>query len=144
MRDWIDDHVAHLLVGFIMMIVGYFEPIKGVVHLVVLVSMMDFFVGIYAAKVTSIAIQSKKMWRTVEKIFLEILIISLLYCMDREVGYFDTHKFIAWFIVGIEIYSIIESLAKTSDHRVFRYIKKLMQLKIKEKTGIDVTNNRKK
>jgi len=141
MKDWIDSHVPHVVVGYIALVIGYFEPVKNIVHLVVLMSLMDFIFGIWAAKRNSVAIVSRRMWRTIDKIFKEVVIVLAVYCIDIEIGYLSMHKAVAWFIVGVEFWSIIETLSKTSDHRVFRLIKKMMQMKIKEKTGIDIEEN---
>ena len=141
MKDWIDSHVPHVVVGYIALVIGYFEPVKNIVHLVVLMSLIDFIFGIWAAKRNSVAIVSRRMWRTIDKIFKEVVIVLAVYCVDIEIGYIALHKSVAWFIVGVEFWSIIETLSKTSDHRVFRLIKKMMQMKIKEKTGIDIEEN---
>lgn len=134
-QNWLDSHIIHILAGALMSVIGFFEPIRNVVHLVIMLSILDFIVGVFVSRKRGVAIKSKKMWRTIEKMALELIIILVAFCIDEFVGYFPIHQAIAWFICGVEFYSILESIAKISDHRVFRVVKGFMSDKIKEKTG---------
>jgi hypothetical protein len=54
----------------------------------------------------------------------------------------STSRIVALFITGFEVWSILESAAVISDHPVFRLLSKYMQTEVKEKTGVDLSEEK--
>jgi hypothetical protein len=83
-------------------------------------------------------IKSSKLWKTLFKLFFVVLFIMLLYSMDAEFHIIELHRLVAWLIVGFEAWSILENMARITDHRIFRILKKFMEDRIEKQTGIDL------
>lgn len=135
---WIDNHILNLILGAIASIFGYFAPITGVVGVVTAVILVDFLVGVIAARKKGHAIKSVKMWRTVKKLFWSLVVVSLLYASDTEMGIIQLHKLVGFFIFGYELFSIAESLAYVTDLKLFVYLREIMEDKIEDQVNIDL------
>ncbi|WP_346856590.1 phage holin family protein [uncultured Draconibacterium sp.] len=135
-------YIPNLLTGFLATIAGYFAPIKGMAIVMLTAIIIDLILGVWASRTTGEGIKSKKLWRTGYKILIALIIVHLLYSVDKEMGIsgINTAKIGALIITGWEIWSIFESAAVISDHPAFRMLKKYMENKVKEKTGIEIEN----
>lgn len=135
-------HGPNILTGLFTAIAGYFAPIKGIVLVVLTAIVVDLAFGVWAARIKGEGIQSKKLWRTGYKILITFMLINLMHSIDKEMGISGvaTAKIVALFITGFEVWSILESAAVITDHPVFRYIKKFMAAKVKDKTGVDLNS----
>ncbi|WP_319228334.1 phage holin family protein [Draconibacterium orientale] len=132
-------HGPNIWAGLFTAVAGYFAPIRGTVAVVLAAIIVDLAFGIWAARIKGEGIKSKKLWRTGYKIFITFMLINLMHSIDKEMGIpgIVTSKIVALFITGFEIWSILESAAVITDHPVFRYIKRYMESKVKDKTGIE-------
>lgn len=135
---WILQHLLNFISAIAFSFIGYFAPIKGVVHLMIIVIVIDLVIGIVVAIRNGHGISSRKLWRTAYKLLFAILIVSLTYSMDKEMGVVSIHKFVAWLITGFEIWSILENAAKITNHRIFILLKQVMEDKVKKTTGINL------
>jgi phage-related holin len=137
-------HPGNILSGLIATIAGYFAPIRGMVIVALAAIFLDLVFGIWAATVKREGIQSKKLWRTGYKILVTFVIINLMHSIDKEMGIagISTSRIVALFITGFEVWSILESAAVISDHPVFRLLSKYMQTEVKEKTGVDLSEEK--
>lgn len=133
---WANSHTSNLITGAAASIFGYFAPVAGIMSVVVAAILFDMVVGIIAASKKGHGIKSKKLWRTVKKIFYSVAVISLLYAGDVEIGFIALHKAVAWFIFGFEMWSILEKVSYLVDHDVFRFLEKFMKDKIEQNSGI--------
>lgn len=142
--DYMLVHSANIKAGFFIAAAGYFAPIRGIVLVVLAAIIIDLAFGIWAARVRGEGIQSKKLWRTGYKFLITFVLINLMHSIDKEMGIsaVSTAKIVALFVTGFEIWSILESAAVITDHPVFRYIKKYMESKVKEKTGVDLNTGK--
>lgn len=138
MRTWLVDHSNHFISGIIMSITAYFAPCKGVIYVAVGAVLLDFATGIISALVQKKGIKSSKLWKTLFKLFFVTLFIMLLYSMDTEFHIIELHRIVAWLIVGFEAWSILENMAKITDHKIFRILKKFMEDKIEKQTGVKI------
>ena len=138
--NWITQHIWNFLFGIVLALVGYFLPIKNVVHVMSAAIMFDLFTGLWAARVKGRGWKSIKLWRTIYKLFISTIIIMLLYAMDKEMGtpIVQMHKIAAWLITGFEIWSILENAAEISNLRIFIILKDFMHDKIEQQTGVDL------
>lgn len=132
-------HPWHILSGIIATAAVYFEPIRGMAIVTFVAIIVDLGFGIWAAREKREPIESKKLWRTGYKIVIVFVIINLMHSIDTEMGIpgISTSQIVALFITGWEVWSILESAAKITDHPVFRMLSKYMQTEVKEKTGVD-------
>lgn len=72
------------------------------------------------------------------------MIISLFYAMDKEIGYVELHRIIAWLITGFELWSILENCAKISEHKIFKILQKYFEHKVKDETGVELNESESK
>ena len=61
-----------------------------------------------------------------------------MFAIDKEIPVIKLHIVFAWIIVGFEVWSILENMAKIIDHPIFRILKRFMEDKIKDNTGVDI------
>lgn len=135
---WLLSHCYNFIAGIVMALIGYFAPIKEIILVMVIVILFDLITGIWAARVQGIGIKSMKLWRTVYKLFIAIVVVSLFFAMDTEMEVIKLHKIAAWLITGFEMWSILENAAKITDHKIFRILKHFMEDKVKDTTGVDI------
>ena len=137
---WLFQHLFNLFSGFILAILGYFYPIKGIINVMVIAILADLIFGIIAARSRKEGIKSAKLWRTAYKLFIAIIIVALLYAMDQEIGteIIQLHRIVAWLITGFEVWSILESSGQITNHKLFRILKKYMEDKVESVTGVDI------
>lgn len=142
--NWFFSHLMNILFGMLIAVLGYFTPVKDIVHVMCAAIFIDFATGLWASRTKGNGITSFKMWRTIYKLFLSTLIVMLLFSMDKEMGvmHIEMHRLVAWLITGFEIWSILENAAVISDHRIFKLLKKYMHDKIEKQTGIDINENK--
>jgi len=121
-----------------------FDKISGTINIMVIAILLDLILGLMCAMYLGEAIQSKKLWRTVYKLFIAIGLIMLLYAVQTEIGVIDgADRGMALLIIGFEIWSILESAGKITDHRLFRILQRYMVDRVKETTGIDISKDKK-
>lgn len=142
--NWFFNHICNFALGAFFAALGYFAPIKGVVNVMIMAILIDLVLGIIAARRAGEGIKSHKLWRTVYKLLFAVVLVALLYAIDKEMGMIQLHKIIAWLITGFEIWSILESAGKITEHKIFKLVKKLMEDKIKDATGIEIKEKKSK
>ena len=140
-RGWLVAHSNNFFSGLIMAICSYFAPIGDIMAVVLAAIALDFITGVAASITEGRGITSRKAWRSLWKLLCVLAIVALMYSIDTEIPVISLHKVTAWVIVGFEVWSILENMARITDHRVFRLLKKFMEDKVKENTGIDITKD---
>lgn len=138
--DWLEWHIPNFAMGVIGAASAYFQPIKGIVTITMITILVDMVLGIWAARKRGKGIKSVKLWRTAYKMLISFAVIHLLYSIDQEFGITIAHSYViaGLFIVGFEMWSILENAAVITDHRIFRILRKYMEDKVKSSTGIDM------
>lgn len=135
-KIWLCSHIKHFLSGVAISIMGYFAPVQDVIMVMVLTVIVDMITGIWASVREGRGVKSRRLTKTAVKIVLYAMIIYLLFCVDKELQMFEVHRAVAWLIVGFEIWSILENAARITDHPIFRILKKYMNDRVKETTGV--------
>lgn len=125
------------------MFMSYLTPINGIIGIMVLIIIVDMIFGCIASFKKGDGIKSRKLWRTAYKIFYAVLIVSLLYALDKEMGQIPLHKTVAWLISGFEVWSILENLSNMTKLKVFSILKHFMEDKVKNTTGVDLVEESK-
>ena len=102
-------------------IVAVFAPIKGMIIVAALAIIVDFIIGIIAAKKRGEEIKSSKMGTTVSKLLIAETAIMMCYLVQHYLLK-DSFPLTNWVagVVGLkEIYSIMESLNSISGGKLF-------------------------
>jgi len=131
------------LCGSFMAIIGYFLPIKDLVHLVIVFFMIDMMFGYWAAsKLRGEKFSTQIVWRTTfPRMLISIILVTMAYMWDTTCHqeYLPTYNIIGWFISGILLFSIGKNAFKITNWEGFNQVSNLFQKKIKDQTGIDIT-----
>jgi phage-related holin len=138
LRVWAEAHSNNFLAGVLIALGGYFAPVQNVVLVVMLAVIIDLITGIWASYTRGKGIKSRRLMRSIVKIVLYNMIIYLMFCIDKEMALIELHKTVAWLIVGFEVWSILENAARITDHRIFRILRRYMEDRVKETTGMDL------
>ena len=126
--------------------IGIFFPIKMLVVSLFIFILIDFVTGNIAdfrrkeASGEKYAFESKKAWKTIYKMIFSIIGVFLSWLIDAYMLHFvELHlpELLCAFICGVELWSILENASEISNHPVFRWAKRFMKEKIKDKAGID-------
>ncbi len=99
--------------GLIASIIGYFLPVKDILHLIVIFFILDVIFGYWAAKrVRGERFSAKIIWQTtIPRMVLSFVLILGAYAWDETFyqTYISTYKIIGWFIAGILLFSILQN-----------------------------------
>lgn len=93
-------------------ILGVFAPIKGIILVIISAVFLDFILAIYNAWKKDIPITSRKMYQTIPKLLIYILVIIIIYYSNLFIFEIpmDLHKIIGSFILLTEMKSIDENI----------------------------------
>jgi hypothetical protein len=148
--DWLKQVASNiwaLITGLMTTVVGYFLPIKNIVHVVLFFFLLDIIFGYWAArKLRRERFSTKIVWQyTMPRILLSLTLIISAFMWDSvfEQEFISTYKVIGWFISGILIYSITKNGYKITHWEMFPMVGKLFERKIEEQTGINLTEEAK-
>lgn len=103
---------------------------------------IDFIVGITVAYKLGEAIQSKKMWRTLEKLLVCLTLVMMCYSAYVELGTIKLYVVAGWAVFGFELWSILESIAKINDSKIFKFLKKVMEVNVERRTGVKINTDK--
>jgi hypothetical protein len=145
--DWLKQFTSNvwaMITGFLATAVGYFLPIKNIVHLVLFFFLLDILFGYWAArKLRREKFSTKIIWQyTMPRILLSLIMIISAYMWDTvfKQDIISTYKVLGWFICGILIYSVAKNGYKITHWQMFPLIGKIFEKKIENETGIKLTN----
>lgn len=137
-------HVWNVFSGLICGMFVYFMPIRNIVILMLAFIIFDLITGIIAARKRGEAITSSKMWNTANKTLISVALVILLYSVDKEFNIINvvcTHKIMGLFVVGFELWSILENAIQITNNSIFKALKKFMRDKVEQETGVDLNND---
>lgn len=133
--------VCATISGIFSAILGYFLPVRDIVHIVFIFFVLDMLVGYWAArKLRGEKFSTPRVWATtVPRLLLSIVVILAAFGWDKvfEQNLISTYKLIGWFISGILLYSIILNGYKITSWHVFPRLAKV----IKDKLGLNDEDN---
>jgi hypothetical protein len=129
------------LVGIGTSIIGYFLPVRDIVHLLILFFILDVIFGYWAAKkLRGERFSVKIIWRyTMPRMLISLVLIlgafmwDTVYCQE----FISTYKIIGWFISGVLLYSIAQNGYKITKWSIFPKIGTLFS----DKTGVNLNND---
>ena len=131
-----------MFVGALASIIGYFLPIKDIVHLLILFFILDVAFGYLAArKLRNERFSVKIIWsHTMPRMLMSVVLITGAYMWDTvyKQDVLSTYKMIGWFISGVLLYSIAENGYKMTNWAVFSKIGALFNQRTKDHTGMEI------
>ena len=147
-REDIMNGLAHIvndvwtwISGLLAVTVGFFMPIKDIVHLLILFFAIDVVIGyISARKVEGEKFSTRKIWNTtIPRMILSLTLIVLAFMWDKvyEVSFMSTHYIVGWFISGVLLSSIAKNMYRITKWDVFPYMSHWIGEKVNEKTGMN-------
>lgn len=136
--SWIADHALHILTGCLFAFASYFFDIIGEIAVVSAAIILDMFFGVWASRCKGEGIVSRKLWRTIYKWAFVTVLIMLLYAASKELGDIGLYKGAAWIVVGIEAWSIAESMGYICKSKLFEAIRRVTRNKVEKTTGMDI------
>lgn len=138
----IAEWVWKMLFGTFTAVIGYFLPIKDLVHLVILFFVIDMLFGYWAArKLRGERFSTKIVWRTTfPRMLISVILILLAFLWDTTCNqmYLPTYNIIGWFIAGILLFSIGKNAFKITNWEGFKLLSVMFRKKVKDETGINI------
>lgn len=150
MENWLNfsDTVKafwEFLCGIAGIVLGYFLPIRDMVNFIVLLFLIDVFLGYLAAKkLRGEKFSTRIIWRTtMPRMLISLLLIVVAYMWDTifKQEFVQTYNLVAWFVAGVLIFSIGKNGYKITKWEVFSNLTGIFQKKIQEQTGIDIEDS---
>jgi hypothetical protein len=139
--DWLRTFWS-VITGFVAAILGYFLPVKNIVHLLVLVFILDVLFGYCAArKLRGERFSMKIIWRTTfPRIGISLVLILLAFLWDTvyQQNMVATYRIIGWFITGVLLANIIQNGYRITHWDMFLGLGDVLKNKLREKTGVDI------
>lgn len=146
LKDLLNDMYA-MCAGLSMSVLGYFLPVKNIVHLLIFFFAVDVIFGFWAArKLRGERFSVKIIWsHTIPRMLISIVLIIGAYMWDSVYSQelVCTYKLIGWFISGVLLYSIAENGYQITKWSVFPKIGNLFKKNVKDNTGLDVDDENK-
>lgn len=122
-----------VICGIITSILGYFMPVKDIVHLLIFLFILDVAFGYWAAKkLRGEKFSVKIIWaHTMPRMLISLVLIIGAYMWDNVYSQdvVCTYKIIGWFISGVLLYSIAENGYMITKWGVFKRIGLLFKRK---------------
>ncbi len=125
-------------------LLSLFAPIAPLVTCVVLFIGIDFVTGVAADRSSHRRagrvwyFESREAWRTVTKLGFAVTTIVMAWLIDYcIVGLVELHlaKLFTGFMCGVELWSFLENVSQLSDATIFRWLKRYVHRRLKEKMG---------
>lgn len=129
------------MTGVLASIIGYFLPIKDIIHFIIALFMADVIFGYWAArKLRQERFSVKIIWsHTFPRMLLSFVLVMGAYTWDTtySVDVVSTYKIIGWFISGVLLFSIAQNGYRITGWKVFPLIARILADKFKGK-GLDI------
>jgi len=140
LSDWLRI-VWGFVSGTFMAIIGYFLPVKNIVHLVILFFLLDVIFGYWAArKVRGESFSARIIWQTtMPRMIISLVLIMGAYMWDDvfQQEMVCTYKVIGWFICGVLLANIIQNGYRITKWDMFLRLGQYFKIKIKDKINIE-------
>ena len=135
-------NIWHFIAGLATAAIGYFIPVKDIVHLVLFFFLLDIIFGYCAAKkLRKERFSTKLIWNyTMPRILISIVLILACYMWDTTFSqeWISTYKLIGWFICGILLYSIAKNSYKITKWNMLPIMGHMIGNKIEDASGMQL------
>jgi len=137
----------NVAVGILGTIVGYFLPVKDIVHVMITFFIIDVIFG-YAVsrKHNKSRFKVKVVWEhTMPRMLISIILVMACYMWDSvyHQEMVSTYNVVGWFISGVLIFSIAENAFLLTKWEAFLKLRNIFRKKIQDETGQDVAFSKK-
>lgn len=140
--DDLTDFLWKMISGVFGVILGYFSPVKDIVHWLVLLFIVDMICGYLAARKLRQEKFSKKIVfsTTIPRMLASIVLILLLYSWDKTFRqeYLATYNVAGWFIGGILIVSVGKNLFSITKWKAIPLLGAIVKKRIEKETGVEI------
>ena len=145
--SWLRDAIENAytcLTGLFLSIIGYFIPVKNIVHIVLLFFLLDVIFGFWAAKkLRKERFKVSIIWtHTMPRMLISVVLILATFMWDNvfQQDYVSSYKFVGWFISGVLLFSIAKNGFQITKWGVFNSISNIVKKKVEE-TGEKIEDN---
>jgi len=132
----------HILTGLLTTAIGYFIPVKDIVHLVLFFFLLDIIFGYCAAKkLRKEQFSTRIIWNyTMPRVLISLVLILTSYMWDTTFSqeWISSYKLIGWFICGILLYSIAKNGYKITKWNMLPIMGHMIEHKIEEASGVEL------
>lgn len=128
-----------IFISLIMAVLGYFSPIKGIVHMTLLFFLIDIYYGWRAdVKVNGAGFDPSKIWeKTIPRMTLTGVLLISTYMLDQETGqhWVSSHRMVGWLICTLLIISIARNGYIITKWSAIKSVGELLTNKFSSVTG---------
>ena len=139
--EYVSERIFNYITGICFWLCAYFAEIGGAIHVMAAAFLLDLIIGIINAICkNNEKFQMKKVFIQFERFVIVLLIIMLLYAMDREMknNIASVYNGVMWLISGFLTYSVAENAFNLTGWKLFSIIKEFIKKKTKENTDLDL------
>lgn len=127
----------NFLSGTFFSLIGYFLPVKNIVHLLLLFFVLDVIFGYWAArKIRGERFSARIIWRTtMPRMVISMVLILSAFMWDQVYSQdtVATYRIIGWFISGVLLSSIVQNGYRITQWDMFLGIGDIIKEKILER-----------
>jgi hypothetical protein len=125
-------------------LLSYFAPIAAIIHVMLIFILVDCISAIWAAKKNNEPIESRKMRKTVIKMFWYISAVIMAHMLEVTFNLQFAHlaQITGGFVCIVELKSVFENITKITNEPVFMKIYKLFEKKAKETIDTETNTNK--
>lgn len=138
------DKIYEFSIFLLSCFVGYFEPLKNIVHLVLFMFFLDIIYGWLAdKKLTRAKFKPSLVWsKTMPRVLLSLILLIAAYVIDKETGqqWVNTYSILGWGISGLLFLSIAKNGYIVTKWKSIPILEKWVEDKIERETGIKINN----
>lgn len=143
--NWFPQKVGEIIVTVFLSLVGYFSPIKGVAHALLVLFIADIFFGyLRDRKLNKAKFRVSIIWeKTVPRMALVFVVILAAFMIDKETGqdWIHTPEVIGWFFGWLLIMSIAKNGYDLTRWGAFSLFGDFIKSRFKKETGIDINKD---
>lgn len=137
--------VCSFFSGLFFSIIGFFVPVKNIVHFLLLLFLLDVIFGVWnSKKIKKDKFQPKLIWeKTMPRLLISLIVIICLFIWDTvySQNLIHTYNIIGWFISGVLIYSIGENAYNITKWQAINVSRLIIWRTVKKETGIDISED---
>jgi len=136
------ERICEILVFLLSSFVGYFSPLKDVVHMVLILFFVDVIYGWLAArKLRGESFKPSIVWKkTMPRVLLSLVLLILAYIIDKETGqkWVNTTSILGWGMSGLLFLSIAKNGYIVTNWKSIPLLEKWVEDKIEKETGVQI------
>lgn len=148
-RAW-NPNFGEVIVASVVSVIGYYSPVKGIAHMLTIFFMIDIIFGYWKSKKADrkkpkekrIGFSTRIIWEnTVPRMVVTMVLLLSTFSLDEITGqdFVSIYRIVGWFIGALLIFSICKNSYYITNWKVLLVFARLAQRKVKNETGIDIS-----